>query len=365
MLRTLIIIALSCVALASLSGKSVLPKPDRVCASLTPAQAAVVREGVALHDARRYDEAIAKYQLVLAEEPWLVTALHELSYSYFESRRFSEALEVGLRGVQCRTEGPSQFPILIGNALDELGRSQEAIAVYEEAIRREPKQAMPRFNLAVALQRAGRWPQAKTAVQQALALNPLHPGSHAVLGDLYRQMGYRIPAALAYARFLQLEPEGPRARKALPMLEAALAGNVTQGKDSNHINITMVETPKSLKDEGDFGPAELMISIAKAGDMMVDDSKEAKKKRTPFEKRASLMTVFCEVLGNSQPKGGFAAKFYAPYFAALEKAGHAEALAVRVWQSAPVDGQQEWASENRSKMDALAAWSADYSWPLR
>lgn len=345
-----------------LDGKNVIPKPDRVCADLTPAQATMVREGVALHDARRYDEAIAKYQQVLAEEPWLVTALHELSYSYFESRRFSEALEVGMRGVQCRTEGPSQFPILIGNALDELGRSKEAIAVYEEAIRRAPEQAMPRYNLAVALQRAGRLPQAKAAVQRALALNPTHAGSHAVLGDVYRQMGYRIPAALAYARFLQLEPEGPRAKKALPLLEAALAGNVTQGEDANHIKITMVETRKSLKDEGDFGPAELMISIVKAGDLIVDASKEAPKKSTPFEKRASLVSVFCEALANSHPKGGFAAKFYAPYFAALQKAGHAEALAARVWQAAPVEGQMEWAKENGTKMDALAAWSADYAW---
>jgi len=46
-----------------------LPKPDRLAAAPTPAQAVLIREGIALNDQQNYESAIAKYRQVLAKIP--------------------------------------------------------------------------------------------------------------------------------------------------------------------------------------------------------------------------------------------------------------------------------------------------------
>lgn len=140
---------------------------------------------------------------------------------------------------------------------------------------------------------------------------------------------------------------------------------MTQGKDANHLNITIQETPKSKKDEGDFTSAELMISIGVAGEMMAKSEGAPERPTTQFEKVAHLYTLLCESLANSKPKGGFAVKHYVPYFVALGQAGHTEALVARVWRSRSLTGLSEWAESHPEKVRALGAWSGGYAWRER
>ena len=46
-----------------------LPKPDRDAAEPTTEQRVMISEAIQLHDAGRYDEAIAKYKQVLDQSP--------------------------------------------------------------------------------------------------------------------------------------------------------------------------------------------------------------------------------------------------------------------------------------------------------
>lgn len=200
------LIALNCLTLLMVTGVERPPKADRVCAEPSASQAAEIRAGIALHDGKKYKEAIGKYQQVLAEEPWVALALHELAYTFFESGRHAEALETAQRGARCRGALQPRFHILMGNALDVMGKKKEAVAVYGAAMKANPQLALLPYNLAISLQRAGRLVEAKRAAERSLTLNPEHPCSHALLADLYTEMGYRIPAILAYTKFLQLRP---------------------------------------------------------------------------------------------------------------------------------------------------------------
>lgn len=349
---------LVCFCVAASADDLALPAPDRICADLTPSQAALVREGIALHDARKYDEAIAKYQVVLSFEPWATTALHELAYTYFESKRYADALEVALQGARCRSERPTMFPVIIGNALDELGRGREAVAIYEEAIRRTPKVPLLRYNLAVSLKRTGRRAEAKAAVEDALALNPNHASSHAVLAELYREMGYRIPAVLAYLRLLQLEPEGARASRARASLEAFLAQRAVPGKGPNQVVINVPDPAQTPQDEGNFTAAEMALGIHQAAGLMTAKDGPVVAK-TAFARAAGLVEALLEGAGGSEGSG-FAVRFYVPYFVELQKAGLAEALTARVWGNAEVEGLAEWVKGHTEQMRTLGDWSAGY-----
>ncbi len=340
-----------------------LPKPDRIPEPPTQEQLLLIREGVALHDQQNYEAAIAKYKQVLAENPWEVRALHELAFTYFASKNYQAALETGLLGAQCRSEGLVGFYLVIGNALDDLGRGDEAIQTYQSAIKLNPRVALLHYNLAVSLRRAGKQKEAKTAVEKALTFDPNHASSHALLGEIYQEMGYRIPTVFAYTRFLVLEPESPRASKVVPKLLSVLTQGVGKGNKPNEVTIFMSPISKDHNDEGDFTSVEMMISVVLAADLMIKPEDAKKIPQSPFQKLASLYNTLGESVTNSKSKGGFAAAYYAPYFAALSKAGHTEALVARAWSATTVDGAADWTNSNEAKSEAFLQWSKEYVWP--
>ena len=361
MLRRLFLIP--AFAAAANAGEN-LPKPDRVAADATPEQVALVKEGVALHDEGKYEAAIAKYKQVLDQNPWEVGALFELSFTYFASKQYEQSLETARLGAQCRSASLPGFYVAMANALDELGKGKEAIEIYRAAIKQAPESRLLYYNFGIALDRAGKRAEAKTAVETGLRYEPKHASSHLKLGEIYAGMGYRIPAILAYSRFLVLEPDSKRSPQALEKLPQLLTGSVTTGKDDSHININISDN-KGLKDEGDFMGAEMMLSIVVAADFMVKSKEKVKEVTSPFEKLVSLYDSLGESLENSKPKGGFAATYYAPYFASLVKAGHTEAFVAYAWQAAKIEGAEEWAKANDAKIKAFLTWTEAFPWPAK
>jgi hypothetical protein len=178
-------------------------------------------------------------------------------------------------------------------------------------------------------------------------------------------MGYRVPAILAYSRFLVLEPESPRSAQVLPALLGLLTQGVGKGKKPNDITIFVSETPKGRKDEGDFMSVEMMMSIVLAADLITKPSDAIKVPESPYQKLSSLYASMGEALDNSKPKGGFAATYYAPYFAALAKAKYQEAFTAHAWKAGKVDGASDWATANQAKIEAFLEWSKAYQWPAK
>lgn len=349
----------------SVTAAEKLPKADRIAAPPTPQQAALIREGIARHDQKDYLGAIAKYKQALAENPWEVNALHELSFTYFENKQYAEALETARLGAHCRSDGIAKFYMMMGNALDELGKPGDAIDVYRAAIKQQPTIGLLHYNLGISLKRAGKAAEAKAAIERGLQCAPDHATSHVILGQIYQEMGYRVPAILAYSRFLALEAESPRAARVLPALQQLLTSGVGTGKEPGHINIMIGDPGKGHKDEGDFMGVEMMMSITLAADLIAKPEEVKNTPKTQFQRLAAIYSSMCEAIDNSKPKVGFAANYYAPYFAALERAGHTEAFAAVTWKAANIEGASEWTSANGAKLAAFTAWSKAYSWPSK
>src|SRR5678816_4858165 len=72
--------------------------PSREPSKTTPEQEALIQAGVELHDKGQYDEAIAKYQAVLAQSPSDVTAMFEMAFSYLSKRDFDKSFELAKKG---------------------------------------------------------------------------------------------------------------------------------------------------------------------------------------------------------------------------------------------------------------------------
>jgi tetratricopeptide (TPR) repeat protein len=341
--------------LAVFAAENPLPKADRDPTPPTLEQKILVRDGVALHDQGDFDGAIAKYRQVLNANQDEVFALHELGFTYFTKKDYQNALDTARRGARYRSPLLASFHMLMGNVLDEMGDRDQAIAVYRAAIEQSPDIALLHFNLALSLTRSNNLTEAKSALEDSVTLNPQHASSHCLLGNVYAETGYRVPAVLALSRCLMLEPASERARKALDHLETLIHGGVSKGDKPNAINITFAAEAK--KDEGDFGPVDLVMSMSLAAGEM-----ESKKKATPFSRFADIYSVMADVMSRMDP-AGFAARYYAPFFTELEKRGFIEAFVSTSFASANLEGAEAWAKKNEGKLCEYRDWVKSYRWP--
>jgi len=92
----------------------------------------------------------------------------------------------------------------LGNALSALGRKEEAIAAYKQAISVDPKYADPYNGLGSALSALGRKEEAIAAYKQAISVDPKCAGPYNGLGNALSALGRKEEAIAAYKTFLKL-----------------------------------------------------------------------------------------------------------------------------------------------------------------
>jgi tetratricopeptide (TPR) repeat protein len=94
----------------------------------------------------------------------------------------------------------------LGSALFQAGKVPEAIGHYEQAVRIKPDYAEAHNNLGVALMRQGRLQEAISHWEQALHLKPDYADAHSSLGNALFQAG-RVPEAIGhYEQALRIQP---------------------------------------------------------------------------------------------------------------------------------------------------------------
>ncbi len=109
----------------------------------------------------------------------------------------------------------------LGLTLESLGRAQEAIGHFEQALHLRPDYAELQCNLGLALAQAGRIPEAIEHLQQALRLRPDFAEAHCNLGIALRQAG-RIPEAIEhFQQALRIKPDLTQAQSALARLQGS------------------------------------------------------------------------------------------------------------------------------------------------
>lgn len=131
----------------------------------------IFAEAVRQHHAGHIDEAVARYQRVLAHKPDHADAHNNL-----------------------------------GVALAGLGRMDQAVAHCERALGLRPDYAAAHNNLATVLASLGRMDGALTHYKRAIALQPDHADAHNNLGNIYKTLGRFEAATAHYQRAVASQP---------------------------------------------------------------------------------------------------------------------------------------------------------------
>ena len=95
----------------------------------------------------------------------------------------------------------------LGNTLKELGKLDEALASYTQAIALKPDFAEAHYNLGNTLKELGRLDEALDSYTQAIVLKPDYAEAHSNLGVTLKELGKLDEALASYTQAIALKPD--------------------------------------------------------------------------------------------------------------------------------------------------------------
>lgn len=326
---------------------------------------ALVAKGIIYHDKGDYEKAIAKYDQALELDADNLVALAEKSMSLMYMEKYEESILICERAIQ-KHKGETNLNnvyVTYGNALDGLHQAKKAIEVYDEGIKQFPDYYALYYNKAISLNGLKRFEEALSCFQIAASKNPRHASSHNGIGTLLFLGEQRIPALMAYSRFLTLEPEGDRAKQILVNLKKIMKGNTeVTGENSVtvHINSDMLSdtTAEGKNKENNFGMTDMILSMTASL-----DGDDLFKKETEVERFIRKFQTVCTSLEETRKgKTGFYWDYYVPYFIELYNNKYVETFAYVAFASSDDSKVVKWLKEHETELQEFFNWSNGFEW---
>ena len=169
--------------------------------------------GLVAHQTGRNEEAIAWIGRAIAVEPNAAEYSH-LGEAYRAMGRLDDAV-ASYRQALALQPDYSEAHNNLGNVLRDRGALNEAIAEYQHAVRLKPDFAKAHNNLGLALASRGEFEEAAAAHRRALEIQPAYPEAHYNLSIVLAEQGRPDEALRVYRRAQQLDPGHPKAHNNL------------------------------------------------------------------------------------------------------------------------------------------------------
>ena len=310
-----------------------------------------MNEGVALYDAGRYDEAVAKFKAALEEDPSSDLAAYELALTYQAKGDTAQCKAMLEPRVRTKNKYLAAMHAILGNCYDSGGDPERAVATYRKGLKIDGNDTQLLYNLAVTLAGRGDHDEARKLLKKELTINPDHRSGHYLLGLVFEAQNFRIPATLSYLRFLSLEPAGDRAKDAARRAIALLGAGV-EVKDKANINIT-IDT-KARKEEGDYGSVEMMMAIAGAAQLLPEHENESEFERS----RGHVSTALAMIVEVPDRKRDYTATQIVPFFRTLYDRKLLDTYAGLALLSLRLPGSDEWRKANDESIQAYIRYRA-------
>jgi tetratricopeptide (TPR) repeat protein len=192
------------------------------------------------------EQGIAQYEETLQRSPNYEPsrkALTLIAQSYFHM-----ALEQCLAAVAAHHDDPMAHADL-AQLLAAMGRRDEAIAQYDQAIRLQPQNAATRYDLANLLAESGQDAQAILQYNAAAQLAPTDTRIQINLGNLYLKQAHWDKAVAAYTEALRANPSAFQAHNNIAIALANLgdlAGATAHFRDAARLNPRQPEIRREL-----------------------------------------------------------------------------------------------------------------------
>ena len=306
----------------------------------------IVKEGIALHDAGKYEEAITVYEKALKVDKKSSLVHYEIGFSYFAKGDYKKAIKHMDKVIKKGDKHLKGAYMTKGSSLDVMGKPKDAIKIYKEAIREFPDDYLLHYNLALTQYNLGEKGEAETNLIDGISLNPMHGTSNYLLAIIKSEQGKKVEALLGLHFFLLIEPDSDRSKSALAILKELMGEGVEQ-KDDNNVEITLSD----LDDDNDFAATNLILSLV-AASKHLDENKDKSSQELFNENTESIFTILKEL---KEDKKGIWWDLYVNFYASLIDSGNMEAYCYFVTQTNS-ELEVKWIEEHEEQMNKFYDW---------
>jgi len=300
---------------------------------------ALVKQGIAYHDGGDYDKAIQVYKKALELDPKSSWANYEIALTYMYKGNNEKAIEHCDVVIKSGSGSMVEAYIVKGSALDNLGRTQESIKLFNEGIEKFGQNHLLYYNLAFNYYKIEDFENAEQNLLKALGANPYHQSSHLLLGTVKAHNGQRVQSIMSLYYFLLLEPDTSRSLTAFTLLQRQLTGDAK--KDG-----------VAAKTDSEFSDVEAMLPFPVPAEGLDDDGIFIKNTKSFFLAAGALKQ-------KGKKSNNIYWDFYVTIFYDMEKSGYLETYCYLISQTAS-NKAGKWISANVDKVKQFAEWLNKY-----
>lgn len=310
----------------------------------------LLKQGNALHDDKKYKEAIDLYTQISRSDTNYSDALYELAYSCYSDKQFQRGHQYALEGMSLHPDDYTRFALIDGNILDEMDSTQAALNLYTDAIKRNPNSAIIYFNRSLAFIKNKQIAEAKKDLQQCLLINPYYSSAHYYLGTLYYDEGNMVATMLAFKTYLLMAPEG-----------RYLSTIIQKLNDIAKVTDDVLQAVKKYKPgkEDNFDMAQQILLSKIALD------KQYKLKADVEDQIVRQVQVVDEKLEYNKNDKGFCMQYYVPFYIKTFKEDQFEPMVFTIFSGLDIKSIKDWIKRNKKEREAFAEEAGRYFSEIR
>ncbi|MFD2915089.1 toxin-antitoxin system YwqK family antitoxin [Psychroserpens luteus] len=256
-----------------------------------------------------YKGALEELNRINKNDSTYCSVLTSKSYYNILLEKYDDAIAVTNEGLalNCDSQSKLYFYINKGVSLVETERFEEAIKVYDEALKTFPKNPKIWYNKGLAYERVDKTAEAIKAYQQTIIYNPIHRNAHLQLGNICYGQQLISQALMCYNMSLMIEPDSERGFALLKYMN-----EIASTKNENE-PIKGLEV--SIDDEA-FEDIDLIINNR----VVLNSDYDTKTKiEIPLVKQNHALL---EQLKNIEGDGGFWDVYYIPFYKWIAENDH-------------------------------------------
>ena len=186
-------------------------------AARTEALKAAYAEGANLSNTGKHDEAIAKFNEVIAQVPKCTECYVNIGSNYAMKKDYAAAETALKKALEIDPNSVDAYNLL-ATIYNDQKKFPEAQAMSAEASKRASAgggaSADTLYNQGVISWNANDFPKAQEFFAGAVAANPNHAEAHFMLGQAYLNLGKLAEAAKEFDAYLKVAPTGKNAKQA-------------------------------------------------------------------------------------------------------------------------------------------------------
>jgi uncharacterized protein len=307
----------------------------------------VIAAGNQSIDSGYYKKALSFYEQVNRSDTNYVKSLYGRVLCYQADSQYSKAIPLCEEALKLKEQREFE-PVIYstyGNILNNDGKKEEAIRVFDEAIRKYPSYSLLYLNKGIALYEMARYSESENFFKQTLLINPYQYSANFWLGLCAINEGKILPSFLSFVGYLLVSPEGKYSKRCVSIL-ASMANTKDEILEFKKKN-------SGEQDENFTTTEEILLS-------KIALEKEYKLKMSLDDPIFRQIQAVFEKLEYKQEDSDFWMQYYVPIYKKIFDEGQFENFIFWSFKNVQLKQIQDFNKKNKKDIEHFTAEAGTY-----